>query len=231
MTKKLSCYALLILMLIGSSFPVQAASNQVLTIKLYTDPGIEWEKGDYLTITCKNSNTGDNVNMKLDLTKITDSGLEKDITAGTYQISDISYEGGNSKVEQIGYAITSSFVVAENEGAYNEIRIAAGYDEVEKLTMMYSEVMIKQNGALVNELTETSNADNTDGEIIQSNESQQTTVEQQKGNEKQIKESPQKVEADSAVTRENQVLKIIPLFFFTGVIAIVIFVVHKKGMI
>lgn len=232
MIKKLSRCMVLILLLVSFALPVQAAENNVLTIKLYTDPGIKWEKGDYLTIIGKNNNTGEAIDMKLDLTKITEAGLEKKISTGNYQITDISYEGGNSKVEEVGYAITSNFVVAENEDSYNEIRIAVGYDEVEKLTMMYSEVMIKQNGALVNELTETSDTELPDSEIDDSDESKQTIEENQQEDEQQIEKHSQKEETISEERKEeNQILKIVPLFFLTGVIAVILFVVHKKGII
>lgn len=228
-----------LLVVASIQLPVMAADG-TLTVQLYHDDSLEFKKGDYFTLSCQNTE-GTVQTLEIDASSISESGMEVDIPEGEYQVTDITYSGGNSEIEGMGYGVTSQFSVTAGN-SYNEIRVGVGEGEAEKLAMMYESVMLKQNGELVNELaewTEPEEADGSESEDVNENSDTTDTSESEsvvpEANEdikrvpKQTNSEESKKESLEEKSEENQLLKAVPLFIFAGIGVGVIFFLHKKG--
>ena len=221
--------------------PVLAADG-TLTVQLNYEDSLELKKGDYFTVTCQ-SGIGESRELEIDCDEVPDSGLELSVPEGDYQVTDITYSGGNGDVEQKGYGVTSQFSVAAGD-TYQEIRISIGKQETEKLDLMYESVMMKQNGALIGELAEWQESGSESGET-ETNEAEsggsEETEPAESGTEPEEElvdpgEAETERETPSEPTREqepgdetNNLLKAAPLLILAAAGFGVIFFFHKKG--
>lgn len=213
--------------------PVLAADG-TLTVQLYYDDTVKFQKGDYFTITC-NQSGGEERTLEIDCADIPDSGMELDVPEGDYQVTDITYSGGNSTIEERGYGITSQFSVTAGD-SYNEIRVAVGDEETEKLDMMYDSVMLKQSGVLVSDIAEWNAPDSEESSAEHSGaqgdlETKPTNTDDTHA-ESATEEEPSKTVAEETETDTgNHLLKAVPLMVLAVVGFGIIFYLHKKGTV
>lgn len=229
-----------LLPVLAAAFCIQVpvlAADGTLTVQLNYEDSLEFKKGDYFTVTCQ-SGAGENRELEIDCDKVPDSGLELSVPEGDYQVTDITYSGGNGDVEQMGYGVTSQFSVAAGE-AYQEIRISVGKRETEKLDMMYDSVMMKQNGALTGELADWQDTGSETGETGETEEIPETEVPEETDPAEEPAGDvvdPAETETDRETPEEetpkqetNNLIKAVPLLVLAAAGFGVIFVLHKKG--
>ena len=228
------------LLVLAAAFYIQVpvlAADGTLTVQLNYEDSLELKKGDYFTVTCQDS-AGGSRELEIDCDQVPDSGLELSVPEGDYQVTDITYSGGNGDVEQMGYGVTSQFSVAAGE-AYQEIRISVGKQETEKLDMMYDSVMMKQNGALTGELADWQDTGSETGETGETEEIPETEVPEETDPAEEPAGDvvdPAETETDRETPEEetpkqetNNLIKAVPLLVLAAAGFGVIFVLHKKG--
>ena len=229
------------LLVLAAAFYIQVpvlAADGTLTVQLNYEDSLEFKKGDYFTVTCQDS-AGGSRELEIDCDQVPDSGLELSVPEGDYQVTDITYSGGNGDVEQMGYGVTSQFSVAPGD-TYQEIRISIGKQETEKLDMMYESVMMKQDGALTGELAEWQETGSDSGETEEDPVSELPeetgTAEEPEGGvvdpgeTETERETPSETETQTPKQQEtNNLLKAVPLLIMTAAGLGVIFVLHKRG--
>lgn len=104
---------------------------------------IEPRRGDYFEITYKNKDSGATDSIRIDASGITESFKDFDIPAGSYNITDITYNGSNDAIVDSGYGIENAFRITE--GGDDIVHIYIGASKTRGLENDYNSAVIKDS--------------------------------------------------------------------------------------
>lgn len=152
MKKKIISMLSIVSMILCSCINVYAAPSDDtcdVYLDIWMDDDMTIQPGDIFEVSYHLQDGDDIQTFSVDLNNISET-LSFD--AGTYIVTDVTYIGDNSLFDTSGYAVFSEFIVDSDDAAYNEFILAIGPTEGNKLNRLYSDVLLKENGAFVKEL-------------------------------------------------------------------------------
>ena len=127
--------------LLGTSKITYASENNVTVYMLvlyanYVTPTAD----DMFVITYKDNATGDTATIEFDASELNGKAGGMEIKNGTYEITNISYEGENKGIMEQGYAVNTAFSAdSEDIGTFT---VAIGTDEINNLKKVNDFVLV-----------------------------------------------------------------------------------------
>lgn len=231
---KIKTMILLMALAISSVVPVYAEeesqiANTELYINVYYSEGLEAQEGDAFVINFKKQGDDKEQQITIDGSKLNGKTGKVNFESGKYQITDITYDGYNTEIEEAGYAITSVFSV-NSEGA-GVITLGVGPTEGGKIVNQYEDVLVKQNYRIVSDFG-TDIVKEAEKEEQEAKERPETEKEDASPDEEKTEESKtEDPQVEEPAKKDNPFSKMIPLVVIALGVAVVIFVSHQKGKI
>ena len=127
--------------LLGTSKITYASENNVTVymLVLYAT-SVTPTADDMFVITYKDNATGDTATIEFDASELNGKAGGMEIKNGTYEITNISYEGENKGIMEQGYAVNTAFSAdSEDIGTFT---VAIGTDEINNLKKVNDFVLV-----------------------------------------------------------------------------------------
>ena len=143
--KIVSFIALSLLLAVGPMCHISYADNTsgILGITASYGSEIEPQNNDNFVIKYKNKDTGEANSLKIDASDVDGIFQDFDMPAGSYQVTDITYNGTNGDIVESGYGIENSFRI--QAGGDDIVHIYIGASETKSLENDYNQAVIKDN--------------------------------------------------------------------------------------
>lgn len=243
MRKKLTMAAMFILSCIASATAAFAFDPGIDLVASYSDE-IEPQENDIFVLQYKIANTPETANMTIDASLIADAIGHISLDAADYEIVGIVYEGDNPEIENYGYAVMTEFTV-DNQKDYNEeITIAIGDNKVRELYQLYPNLLLHRRGEYAESITEfremstptptpeykvrpAVTAPPEDEEELDVSETSETSEDST--SESLIEEKTELVSSNKS--NGPWYANLIPVAILAVIGGIIIFIVHKKGIV
>lgn len=216
---------MLLLVVNATSSVVYADENTYITLNITYSSNIEPQENDVFVITYHLQGENETADITLDASKLNNKVGKLDMPEGTYTISKIKYTGNNPEIENQGYAITEYIAVTSENNYDCNIYLAIGTEAGNALLTQNSNSFGCQNGKYADELQSVEpivTAEATGDETTEITE--EATTEEATTQEIEIIEQK---EYDQPTFWG----RFIPLLIITIIGAIIIYIIHKKGIL
>lgn len=175
--------------------------------------------------------------LEIDAASAAEGEIETDIPYGVYNVVDITYDGNNEEIEAQGYGADLIFQAVAGEEA-DVLQVAVGSEAGRDLEAQGNGILAKVRGYIVNSFDDQPMEGEVDSTEDTGNKEDATTSGQdnndqhsKRDDEKQGETVYYDEEGDTQDSEVSPVKKIIPLIIMAGMVAVVIFILHKKGKI
>ena len=220
----------------------EAASTEAkgnMKISCSYSSGIEPMEGDKFTISYVLTGLTEVQELEVDANNAAKGEIETEIPYGVYNVVDISYSGSNKEMETLGYGTDLIFqAVAEEEP--DLLQVAVGSEAGRKLEEEGDGILAKVDGYIINSFedlpidgTDKSSSEAGDAEEPESDNdtSGEESQETKRDDEKQGETIYYDEDGDAKEENSSPIKKVIPLVIMAGIVAIVIFIIHKRGIL
>lgn len=214
---------------------------------------VQPEENDVFVLMCKGT-AGSELDIELNAFENMDDTLAFEVEPDNYTVTAVEYKGSNEAVVEEGYSVNNTFTVMDGE--YADLTLAIGKAEGDLLNALYSSTLSYADGEPVNwdsyrardaapdpapDSGNGTQADPTDGDA----DAPEGAQEADTGAEGHA-QSQSAAEEEAKVIYENQsdgeqgaeehagrhlALRVVPLIGIAGIVAAVLFILHKKGRI
>lgn len=224
--------------------PVFAAENGTLTIFSSYDEGLNAQTGDTFVIHVESDTVEKDITF--DASEAVESGIEVSLPTGTYNVTEIQYQGYNEKIKNSAYGIVSAFTITDEE-SYAELTVSLGLGTTELLQVQYSDTLLKQNDTYVEYVDVESKVEQSLEETQKPDpETEQTETESPETSVTEIPETENPDEEETEVEKPeveekpsqqaqkpevNHAARLIPIAVICAIFGIVMYRMHKKGKI
>lgn len=231
-----------------SVIPVHAAETQLgqLSVKVSYSPTVTPQDGDTFTISYRD-NAGATGTVDVNAYEYADRSCVAEMEAGSYVVTDITYNGSSEEVITQGFAVNTSFQV--QSGGVDELILGIGTSQAGSVYSLYPDSTIaKLDGETVGdwyaalserqmqeETSDTSEASGGNGitqeeaDQLDSGNSGQGTTGDPSEDAEVIYYDEEGNEQDDEERTEFSIVKGLPVMIAAVIVAVVLIVLHKKG--
>ena len=194
------------------------------------------DEEDTFTISYVLTGLTDVSTLEVNASEAADGEIEVDVPYGVYNVVDITYDGNNEDIEAQGYGTDLIFQVVAGEDP-DVLQLAVGNEAGSDLESAGDGVLAKIRGYIVNSFDDQpmeGSADSTEEEAEEDTsetEADDTSQDSRRDDEKQGETVYYDEDGESQDSNSSPFKKAIPLLIAAGIVAIVIFIMHKTGRI
>ena len=235
--KKILAVGLLMASFIMPVYADDASTYVHMEVK-YSDD-ITPQEGDEFLITYHEKESGDYEQIEFDASELVGKTGKVELSPADYIITDVAYEGYNKKINSQGYCVTNEFTVTDDPEDYEEFILSIGTNAGTNLMKQYENTIAKKEDEIVKSLekndenvsagngTEVSDKKYSSVKDVTTDSS--TDSDKPESDVEDTKSDSQKINED--IKSSNKLYKMLPLICASIIVAIILFVLKKKGKI
>lgn len=212
-------------------------TNGTLKISCSYSSDIQPDENDKFTISYALTGLTEVQKLEIEGAKAAAGEMSIEVPYGVYNVVDISYAGENEEIETLGYGADLIFQVVEGEEP-DVLHVAVGEEAGKQLEAEGNGILAKISGYIVNSFEDTPMEGASESVSPEQEEEATADISANDGQETEKRDDEKQGDTiyydengDAKDDKVSPVKKIIPLTIMAGIVAVVIFILHKRGSI
>lgn len=232
-----SIYSFTLSPVLAANNPETISKDEMGKVKIICSysSGIKPLKGDKFTISYTLTGLTEVQELEIDGMAASKEEIEIQIPYGVFNVVDVSYTGTNEEMEALGYGTDLIFQSVAGEDP-DLFRVAVGSEAGRELETEGNGILAKVNGYIINSFDdlpmdgteESSKETESDKDSYDTKEDGQ---EAKRDDEEQGETIYYNEQGEAQEEKPSPIKKVIPLTIMAGIVAIIIFIMHKRGKI